>query len=90
MDPTGFRAQTGVLTGCEVLVRWEHPQRELSHRISLFLWRSHLVLSSNDSPVDETDCGYSDAGKTFVPDNFHIGINVSAGCFLAAGLKKSV
>ena len=26
--------------------------------------------------------------KHLLPDNFHIGINVSAGCFLAADLKR--
>ena len=26
--------------------------------------------------------------KHLLPDNFHIGINVSAGCFLAAGFEK--
>ncbi len=41
-----FCAQTGVLTGCEVLSAGNIHKRELSHRISLFLWRSHLVLSS--------------------------------------------
>ncbi len=41
-----FCAQTGVLTGCEVLVRWEHPQTGIIPPDQLILWRSHPVLLS--------------------------------------------
>ncbi|CAD5723323.1 putative signal transduction protein [Escherichia coli] len=56
-----FCAQTGVLTGCEVLVRWEHPQ-------------TGIIPPDQFIPLAES------SGL--------IVINVSAGCFLAAGFEK--
>lgn len=61
-----FCAQTGVLTGCEVLgplgtsTNGNYPTGSVYSSGGVIWSYRH-----NDSPVDETDCGYSDAGKTF-------------------------
>ncbi|MFP1528224.1 EAL domain-containing protein [Escherichia coli] len=41
-----FCAQTGVLTGCEALVRWEHPQTGNSPTGSVDPSGGHPVLLS--------------------------------------------
>ena len=82
-----FCAQTGVLTGCEVLVRWEHPQTGMIPTGSVY--SSGGVIRSychNDSPADETDCGYSDAGKTFAAGQFPYWYQRLGGLFFGCGI----
>lgn len=86
-----FCAQTGVLTGCEVLVRWEHPQTGMippDQFIPLAESSGLIVIMTRQLMKQTADILMP--VKHLLPDNFHIGINVSAGCFLAADLKKSV
>lgn len=42
----------------------------------------------NDSPADETDCGYSDAGKTFAAGQFPYWYQRLGGLFWLRDLKK--
>ena len=84
-----FCAQTGVLTGCEVLVRWEHPQTGIippDQFIPLAESSGLIVIMTRQLMKQTADILMP--VKHLLPDNFHIGINVSAGCFLAAGFEK--
>lgn len=84
-----FCAQTGVLTGCEVLVRWEHPQTGIippDQFIPLAESSGLIVIMTRQLMKQTADILLP--VKHLLPDNFHIGINVSAGCFLAAGFEK--
>lgn len=84
-----FCAQTGVLTGCEVLVRWEHPQTGMippDQFIPLAESSGLIVIMTRQLMKQTADILMP--VKHLLPDNFHIGINVSAGCFLAAGFEK--
>ncbi|EEW4265760.1 TPA: EAL domain-containing protein [Escherichia coli] len=84
-----FCAQTGVLTGCEVLVRWEHPQTGIippDQFIPLAESSGLIVIMTRQLMKQTADILMP--VKHLLLDNFHIGINVSAGCFLAAGFEK--
>lgn len=84
-----FCAQTGVLTGCEVLVRWEHPQTGIippDQFIPLAESSGLIVIMTRQLMKQTADILMP--VKHLLPDNFHIGINVSVGCFLAAGFEK--
>ena len=82
-----FCAQTGVLTGCEVLVRWEHPQTGIIPPDQFIpLAESSGHYCHNDPPTDETDCGYSDAGKTFAAGQFPYWHQRLGGLFFGSGI----
>lgn len=84
-----FCAQTGVLTGCEVLVRWEHPQTGVipPDQFIPLAESSGLVVIMTRQLMKQT-AELLMPVKHLLPDNFHIGINVSAGCFMAAGFEN--
>ncbi|HCO7161221.1 TPA: EAL domain-containing protein [Escherichia fergusonii] len=84
-----FCAQTGVLTGCEILVRWEHPQTGIippDQFIPLAESSGLIVILTRQLMKQTADILLP--VKDLLPDNFHIGINVSAGCFLAPGFER--
>lgn len=89
MDQPVFCAQTGVLTGCEVLVRWEHPQTGMippDQFIPLAESSGLIVIMTRQLMKQTADILMP--VKHLLPDNFHIGINVSAGCFWLRDLKR--
>ncbi|MCQ8985761.1 EAL domain-containing protein [Escherichia albertii] len=84
-----FCAQTGELTGCEILVRWEHPQTGIippDQFIPLAESSGLIVIMTRQLMKQTADILLP--VKHLLSDNFHIGINVSAGCFMASGFER--
>ena len=84
-----FCAQTGELTGCEIALDGEHPQTGIippDQFIPLAESSGLIVIMTRQLMKQTADILLP--VKHLLPDNFHIGINVSAGCFMASGFER--
>ncbi|WIF57215.1 EAL domain-containing protein [Atlantibacter hermannii] len=84
-----FCSTGGRLSGCEVLARWEHPEKgviapelfiPLAESSGLIVPLTSQIMAGTGDLLEPVSC--------FLPENFHIGINCGVSNFLAPSLEQ--
>lgn len=84
-----FSSENGKIAGCEVLVRWEHPDVGV---IPPEQFIPHLetggLIALLTSVLMEQTVDTLGIVSQYIPDNFHVGINISADNLSGASLEQ--
>ncbi|EGH1375415.1 EAL domain-containing protein, partial [Escherichia coli] len=83
-------AKNHQLTGCEVLIRWHHPVSGIipPDQFIPLAESTGLIAPITQQLMSQVEHSLNPVAH-FLPDQFHIGINISPAHFLSPGLEDS-